>query len=153
MEIVLYEKLGTLPHFNPDLDSEGATPPQPVRELRALIGEAEGLLISSPEYAHGLPGSMKNALDWLVSGPEPIGMPVVLLNAAPNGGEWAQASLVETLQVMGFRLLLDASRVAPFLRQKLDGEGLRTDPESEATIRQSLDALAAAIENGTSALE
>ena len=145
MEIALYEKLGSLPHFNPDLDRDGSTPPEPVRELRALIAEAAGVVISSPEYAHGVPGSMKNALDWLVSGPEPISKPVVLLNAAPNGGEWAQASLMETLQVMGFRLLLDASRVAPFLRQKLDGDGLLTDSESEATIRQSLDALAAAI--------
>ncbi|MEO6260628.1 MAG: NADPH-dependent FMN reductase [Thermoanaerobaculia bacterium] len=145
MKVSIYEGLGALPHFNPDLDREGATPPQPVRELRALIGEAAGLLISSPEYAHGVPGSMKNALDWLVSSPEPIGKPVLLLNAAANGGEFAQASLAETLRVMGFDLLTDASRMTPFLLQKLDDEGSLIDSESATAIRTSLDALGATI--------
>jgi Predicted flavoprotein len=137
--------VGTLPHFNPDLDGEGSTPPAAVLDLRERVAAASGLIISTPEYAHGLPGSMKNALDWLVSSPAPIGKPVVLWNAAPYGGEYAQASLVETLQVMGLLLLLDASRVEPFLSRKLDGEGLLPDPESEAVLRASLAMLAAVI--------
>jgi NAD(P)H-dependent FMN reductase len=67
MEITIYEGLAGLPHFNPDDDEEDTTPPQPVAELRALLAAADGILISSPEYAHGVPGSLKNALDWLVS--------------------------------------------------------------------------------------
>ncbi|MEY2616468.1 MAG: hypothetical protein QOH78_2241 [Verrucomicrobiota bacterium] len=63
VEVILYESLGVLPHFNPDLD--GDEPPQLVLELRSEVGLADGLLISSPEYAHGVPGSLKNALDWL----------------------------------------------------------------------------------------
>jgi NADPH-dependent FMN reductase len=54
VDIMLYPNLGTLPHFNPDLDGE--TPPQSVLEWRAEVGLADGLLISSPEYAHGVPG-------------------------------------------------------------------------------------------------
>src|SRR5262245_41735288 len=62
--IALYDRLGDLPYFNPDLDGEAATPPAAVGELRAQIGQADGLLLSSPEYAHGVPGVLKNALDW-----------------------------------------------------------------------------------------
>jgi chromate reductase len=67
MEVVLYGGLGDLPHFNPDL--EGAAPPA-VIDLWARVREADGLLIACPEYAHGVPGAMKNALDWLVGGDE-----------------------------------------------------------------------------------
>jgi NAD(P)H-dependent FMN reductase len=59
-----YHDLGRLPHFNPDLE-EG--PPPEVLELRERVGQAGGLLISCPEYARGIPGSFKNALDWLVA--------------------------------------------------------------------------------------
>ena len=77
-----YDGLAGLPHFNPDLDAEGSTPPEPVRELRARIAAADALLICSPEYAHGVAGSMKNALDWLVSDAAMVGKPVGLLNAS-----------------------------------------------------------------------
>src|SRR4029450_8065808 len=64
--VQLYDGLATLPHFNPDHDEEGAEPPAPVAGLRTLIAGADGVLLSTPEYAHGLPGVLKNALDWLV---------------------------------------------------------------------------------------
>jgi chromate reductase len=76
VEIVLYTGLGDLPHFNPDLDTDD--PPEVVRALRHEIGQCDGLLICSPEYAHGVAGAMKNALDWLVSSvefPEKIDRP------------------------------------------------------------------------------
>ena len=64
LEIAFYAGLGQLPHFNPDLD--GDTPPAAVLELRRRVAWADGLLICSPEYARGVPGTFKNALDWLV---------------------------------------------------------------------------------------
>src|SRR5438105_3807739 len=75
VEITLYDGLGDLPPFNPDL--EGAEPPS-VLDFRARIQEADGVLISSPEYAHGVPGVLKNALDWLVGSEkiEIVGKPV-----------------------------------------------------------------------------
>src|SRR5437660_8427123 len=96
-EVQLYDGFGSLPHFNPDDDVEGATPPPAVAELRAILAEADGILISSPEYAHGVPGSLKNALDWLVSDGALAGKPVALINASPAGGAFARDSLVETL--------------------------------------------------------
>jgi NAD(P)H-dependent FMN reductase len=62
VEIVRCDGLSELPHFNPDLDDANA--PAPVANWRAQLKAADGVLISSPEYAHGVPGSLKNALDW-----------------------------------------------------------------------------------------
>src|SRR5512134_528071 len=87
MAFTFYEALGSLPHFNPDLDGEGATPPPAVAAFRRALGAADGVVISSPEYAHGVPGSLKNALDWLVSSGELTDKPLALLTASPGGGE------------------------------------------------------------------
>ena len=105
MEVTIYESLDRLPHFNPDDDEEGTTPPPPVTELRSLLAAADGILISSPEYAHGVPGSLKNALDWLVSDGALVDKPIALINASPVGGQYAQASLVETLTTMNWRVV------------------------------------------------
>jgi NAD(P)H-dependent FMN reductase len=70
MEWDTYEGLAGLPHFSPDDDEDGRPVPPAVAELRRRVIAAEGWIISSPEYAHGVPGSLKNALDWLVSCPE-----------------------------------------------------------------------------------
>ena len=68
ISIVPYRRLAGLPAFNPDLDGELL--PKAVRELRTLVGGADGLIISSPEYARGIAGALKNLLDWLVGGSE-----------------------------------------------------------------------------------
>jgi len=62
-----YTQTGELPHFNPDLEDKL---PEKIVELRARVNQADGLLISCPEYARGIPGSFKNMLDWLVGSPE-----------------------------------------------------------------------------------
>jgi len=86
-----------------------------------LIG-ANAVLISSPEYAHGVPGALKNMLDWLVSTGELVGKPVALLNAAPTGGAYAQASLLETLRTMNWTVVAEASLIRPFVTRKITGE-------------------------------
>jgi NAD(P)H-dependent FMN reductase len=111
-----FESLDALPHFNPDLDEEGMVQPSAVQDLRSRVAVADAVVISSPEYAHGVPGSLKNALDWLVSAGELVSKPVVLLNAAPQGGEFAQRALAETLVTMNWNLL--PSRMEPFVLRK-----------------------------------
>src|SRR5262245_43115686 len=86
-----------LPHPHHDLDREGAEPPAAVADLRREVDRADALWISSPEYAHGVPGSLKNALDWLVSSPALLYKPVALLNASPRA-TIAHAALAETLR-------------------------------------------------------
>ncbi|MGZ6143701.1 MAG: NADPH-dependent FMN reductase, partial [Myxococcales bacterium] len=144
MQIDLFTGLDDLPHFNPDLDGEGQPPPPAVARLRASASAADGLVISCPEYAHGVPGSLKNALDWLVSVPDLAGKPVVLWNASAAGGEHAQRSLLETLRTMSTRVLVEASLLEPFLRSKLPPGAAISDPEAARRVAASLAALAEA---------
>lgn len=140
MAIEIYEGLATLPHFNPDLDVDPQ--PEPVRDLRARIGAADGVIISSPEYMYGIPGSLKNAFDWLVSAGELVDKPVLLLNAATSGGERAQAALIQTFRAMHWNVLEQASLLTPFVHQKLAADGSLTDPRVAEALRGSLAELA-----------
>ena len=142
VRVTLYEDLGALPHFNPDLDEEGATPPAPVAALRTLLIGADAVLISAPEYAHGVPGALKNLLDWLVSVGELVDKPVALLNASPAGGHHAQTALLETLRTMNWNVVAEACRVEPFVRRKIAGE--LTDDDALAVLADAVAALARA---------
>ena len=104
-DLVLYEGLGSLPHFDPDLDEEGMTPPPAVAELRALVSGARGIVISAPEYAHGVPGSLKNGLDWLVSWPDFAGKPVAILRTSESRGHHSHSQLTEILKTMSADLV------------------------------------------------
>src|SRR5690242_2632218 len=66
--VSVYQELEQLPPFNPDLDTEDA--PVTVARFREALAAADAILICSPEYAHGVSGVMKNALDWVVSSGE-----------------------------------------------------------------------------------
>lgn len=135
LEVVLYDGLGRLPHFNPDLDQ--AEPPRPVRALRRQIGQCHGLLICCPEYAHGVPGVLKNALDWLVASVEFPGKPVALINASPQARH-APAQLRETLSVMGARLVESASIALPLPSANLEASAIMAHPELATSLRRAL---------------
>jgi NAD(P)H-dependent FMN reductase len=140
MEITLFEHLGDLPHFNPDLE-ELHLPA--VLELEALVRTADGLLISSPEYAHGAPGVLKNALDWLVGGDAFVHKPVALLNASPRARH-AQASLAETITTMSGRLVHEACIELPLLARNLDAAAIAADAALATPLREALVAFARA---------
>jgi NAD(P)H-dependent FMN reductase len=135
-----YEALGTLPPFNPDLDDENQPPPA-VAEWRALLRAADAVLISTPEYAHGVPGVLKNALDWVVGSGEFMGKPVGLVNAFPRSTH-AQAALVETLSVMMAVLPAGALVAIPLPSKRLSPAELAGLPEVAGPLRAALDALA-----------
>ncbi len=134
VEIKLYDGLGSLPHFNPDLEP---TEPLSVTDLRTQIRWADGLLISTPEYAHGVPGVLKNALDWLVSGSEFIGKPIALLNASPRA-TYAQSSLTEIVTVMTGRIVLEASITVPLLGRNIDIDGIVADLELSQALQRAV---------------
>jgi len=138
--VTLFEGLDGLPHFNPDLDSERAILPAPVVALRRQVAAADALIISSPEYAHGVPGSLKNALDWLVSGPEIPYKPIGLLAASARSTH-GQASLAETLRTMSTVLVPGASLALPLDGRRLDAAGIAGDPELTGLLRGALEAL------------
>ena len=138
--------IGELPHFRPDLDEEGSTPPPAVAAFRARVAQADGILISCPEYAHGVPGAFKNALDWLVSSSELTGKPTALVMAGPGGARQAWAALTPTLRVMGCNLVRESSLVVA--TRHFDDDGGIRDEGIAAELRQALGALAAAIRSG-----
>jgi chromate reductase len=69
VEFAVYDGLRRLPQFDPDLEAAGTSPPAVV-ELRAVVAAADALVIASPEYGHSLPGSLKNAIDWMIGSGE-----------------------------------------------------------------------------------
>ena len=130
--------LDDLPYFNPDIEEAGLPPV--AAALRADLGSCDALLISSPEYAHGVPGVMTNALDWLVGGMEMTDKPVALLNATPPG-EYAAASLMETLRVMGGHFVEAASIEVPLRGSKLSAEEIAADPATAKKITHMFEVL------------
>ena len=146
MKVAVYNGLGDLPHFSPELDEEDA--PAAVQSLRGMLGGADGVLICTPEYAFGMPGSLKNALDWLVTSGELWRKPVVTLSASPSalGGEKAHAALLLTLSALEAWIVADGSPCIPFVTTKVSKSGDVTDPATAQALRASLDALRRAVE-------
>jgi NAD(P)H-dependent FMN reductase len=142
VEIELYDGLARLPHFNPDLDVEPA-PPE-VSAWREKIRQADGLLISSPEYARGIPGSFKNALDWLVSHDGFPDKPVAFFHASERAVA-SQAAMHLVFQTMSARIVEEATITVPLLGKQTDAKVLAADPEMGAKIRGALDAFVSAI--------
>jgi chromate reductase, NAD(P)H dehydrogenase (quinone) len=120
-QITIYDGVADLPHFNADLDVEEVPPS--VQRLRTQLSEADAVIISSPEYAHGVPGSFKNALDWVVSSGEFVDKPVLLINVASTGGERAQAQILQILKVMTADVVAMASFTSAQVRNGLDDCG------------------------------
>lgn len=116
-DITVYDRIGELPHFNSDVDDAGA--PQPVLDYREQLRNADLVVICSPEYAHGVPGAMKNALDWVVGSGELMEKPVVLVNCSPQS-KFAVPQLIETLTVMSAKI------AGSFTLFPIDESGLRS---------------------------
>lgn len=140
--VSVYTGMSTLPLFNPDLEAKD---PTPVADLRQRIVAADGLIIASPEYAHGVSGVMKNALDWMVGNESFIDKPIMLLNASPRA-TIAQAALRETIQTMSARIVDEASIAVPILGSQLNEQGIVDHPEISAALRTALNAFARAIQ-------
>jgi NAD(P)H-dependent FMN reductase len=138
VHVSVYPALGDIPPFNPDLDGR---PVHPVRRFRAALASSAAVLISSPEYAHGVSGVLKNALDWVVGSGELIDKPVALVNASTRA-TLAHESLKDTLTTMSARVVEDASIVVP-----LDGRSWNADTiAGDARLAKLLeDALAALV--------
>lgn len=143
MTIAVYDGVAALPHFNPDLDVDPL--PAPVIDLRAQVGAADGLLVSSPEYARGVPGSLKNALDWLVSSDAFPGKPVAFFHASERGVV-SQAALRLILETMSARIFDEASITIPLLGTQTDPHAIAEDIAMAGKIRAALAALALALQ-------
>ncbi|MDP9046631.1 MAG: NAD(P)H-dependent oxidoreductase [Bacteroidota bacterium] len=124
----IFEGLAQIPHFDPGLDNDN--PPETVTAFRKLIDEADGVIICSPEYAYGVPGTLKNALDWTVSSGSLSEKPLALITAS-TGGENAHAALLLILTALNAKVRPDSALIISFIRSKMDENGNITD-EAEA---------------------
>jgi chromate reductase, NAD(P)H dehydrogenase (quinone) len=142
VEIELFEGIGDLPFFNSDLEAERL--PEEVARFRTVIGAADGLLISSPEYARGVSGVMKNALDWLVGSHEFPGKPVALINTSARATH-ALASLTITLETMSAQFVEDASITLPLLGTANDAGSIAANPDYAGPLRGALERFVGAV--------
>jgi len=142
MSVQLFADLGHLPLFNPDIEM---TDQPVVARFREQLLAADAVLIASPEYAHGITGAMKNALDWMVGSEAFVNKPVALLNASPRAVH-AQASLKEIITMMSARIVEEASITVPILGANLDEKGIVAHPVISVALRQMLTTLQAGID-------
>lgn len=129
-EVTIFEGVDSLPHFNPDLDIEPAI--ESVNNFRKLLKESNAVLICTPEYAMGVPGSLKNAIDWTVSSSDFSHKPVALITAS-SVGQKGHAALLETLRVIECDIPEETQLLIPFIKTKINNEGIFIDP---ATLEQ-----------------
>ncbi|KHJ61491.1 FMN reductase [Burkholderia glumae] len=139
----LFDGIGALPLFNPDIEDSA---PAAVLAFRRALHDADAVVIASPEYAHGVTGVIKNALDWVVGTAEFERKPVALPRTAPRA-EHAPAALRETLVVMGAAVVDAASLTIPLSSNRVDDAQILAMPDVVAVLRDMLKTLAeAAIE-------
>jgi NAD(P)H-dependent FMN reductase len=136
--------LHELPPFNPDLDTD--EPPAAVARWRSELAAADAVLIATPEYAFGIAGSLKNALDWVVGSGEFVHKPVALLGASTleTGAGLALEALERTIRVMTADVAGTLS--VAFVRSKIDVAGNIIDPSTASSV----DALAVAVRDRVS---
>ena len=142
VELVVFDRLGEIPHFNEDYE---ASPPAAVLALKEAIEQADGLLVATPEYNHSLPGVLKNAIDW-ASRPiaeTPLrGKPAAVIGASTSlfGAVWAQAEMRKVLGATGARVV-DRELPVAQAEDALGPDGLPVEPEALEALSATLDEL------------
>ena len=142
----IFNGLSEIPAFDPDL--ENGEPPAAVTAFRKQVSEADAIIICTPEYAYGVPGALKNALDWTVSSASFSGKPTALITAS-TGGEHAHEALIKILGAIDANLLKEGTLLIPFVRSKMDGDGNITDKETGEKLRSVFEVLMKAISQHT----
>ena len=116
IEFIIYKDLGKLPHF------DGEDGHEIVNEWRDQLQQADGVFICTPEYAFGIPGSLKNALDWTVSSGDLYEKPVALITAS-SVGDKGHAALLNVLTALTAKMNEDTKLLIPFIRSKFNEKG------------------------------
>lgn len=145
INVTVYDELKYIPIFEPDISEEKL--PEPVSFLMSQIKASDGLIISTPEYAHGVPGTLKNMLDWLVATDAMILKPVMVTSVSTSGlgGMRAHSQLVLTLCAMNAHVVIDASLHVPYARNKFTDNHELTDALTQKAIDVSLSFLERAV--------
>jgi len=138
----IFEGIGNIPHFNPAIDTDPAS--EPVSIWRDQLVAADAVLICTPEYAFGVPGSLKNALDWTVSSDSFGRKPVGIITASSQGDK-AHAALQLTFRALGAKIANGATLLISFVRTKINEKGMVTDAGTEQSLQQVINHLVRSI--------
>lgn len=138
----IYDGMGALPHFSPVSEDEAY--PKTVQSLHHQLDEADAIIICTPEYAFGLPGSLKNLLDWTVATGNFVDKPVAVITASSQGS-YAHPSLLTTLGALSANIVDGAALLIPFIRAKMGASGNITDENTERELHAVIGNLLQAI--------
>lgn len=136
VDVTWFDGLAAVPAFDPD-HADDAHPA--LDEWRRAVVAADVVVVAVPEYAGGMAGALKNALDWLVGGGELYRKPVAVLSAGTSGGAHARRQTAQTLTWQGAYVIAELGVAAP--RTKFDDDGHLTD----VATREEITALAATV--------
>ena len=134
-DIQLYNSISSLPQFNPDETKDEVL--ENVFQFRRLLNEADGVIICAPEYAHGVPGSLKNAIDWTVGTSEFSNKPTLLITASTDG-KYGHHALLETLRVIEAKNIDELQLLISFAQTKIDIDSKIVDDKTLADIKNLL---------------
>ena len=144
--VVEVAHLDDIPLYNQDVEDAGE--PASVVAWKAAIARADALLVATPEYNHGIPGVLKNAIDW-ASRPRVTSplrdKPVAVMGATPGRGSTAraQAQLRDAFVFTGACVMPLPELLVGQAGSHFDGDGNVTDPELRRSIVELVEALAA----------
>lgn len=134
-DIIPYKGTGQLPHFD-----DKAETPLPVKEFHKLIADADAVLICTPEYAFGIPGTLKNALDWCVGSGAFDQKPVALITASSQGQK-GHTAMLNVLAAINSRMNNETQLLISYIRSKIDSKGEVSDENTINDIRKVVEAL------------
>lgn len=137
LDVEVFQGLTEIPHYNPDLDND--YPPLQVTAFRAKLKASDGILICTPEYAMGVPGTLKNAIDWTVSSMEFSRKPVALIIAS-SMGQKGHRSLLETLKVIEAAMTAETQLLISFAKTKISSKSVITNDKTLSEIELLIDA-------------
>lgn len=126
-----------LPPFSPDLADDA---PPDVLAFRQALNDADAILICTPEYAMGVPGVLKNAIDWTVGSCEFAHKPTALITCTASG-EIAHPAMLEILKVLEARISDDTVFLMNHNRAKLTADGRFRDRDTDIRVRGVVSAL------------
>lgn len=135
LDITIYNGIANLPQFNPDLDGEDVA--NEVADFRQLVNNAEGIIICTPEYAHGVPGTLKNAIDWTISSSQFPHKPTMLITASTDGS-FGHKALLETLKAIEAKNIDNLHLVISFVKTKINYENQITDIKTHNEVQALL---------------
>lgn len=133
LDITVFDGIADMPQFNPDHDGDNVT--NEVSKFRQQLNDAEGIIICTPEYAHGVPGTLKNAIDWTISSSSFPHKPTMLITAS-TGGYYGHKALMETLKAIEAKNIDNLQMVIPFVKTKVNMDGKITDEKTLMDVKK-----------------